>query len=139
MSSKAHEILRMILEEVPYNRALGIRGQPVEQGRALLWLPIRPEFIGDPRRPALHGGVISALIDTTGALAAWSTLSLHESISTVDLRVDYLEPAGIDAELRAEAELLRKGNRVCVVRIWVTQAGRLVADGKGVYNIHRHQ
>ena len=98
---------------------------------------MREDFIGDPRRPALHGGVVSSLIDTAGGLAAWSALSPGESVSTVDLRVDYLEPAGLGADLRATAALVRKGNRVCHVRIEVTQGDVLVADGRGVYNIHR--
>ena len=32
---------------------------------------------------------------------------------------------------------MRKGNRVCHVRVRVTQDGRLVAEGRAVYNIHR--
>jgi uncharacterized protein (TIGR00369 family) len=103
----------------------------------VLTLAVREDFIGDPRRPALHGGVVSSLIDTAGGLAAWSALTPGESVSTVDLRVDYLEPAGLGASLRASAELVRKGNRVCHVRIAVTQGDVLVAEGRAVYNIHR--
>ncbi|HSB60820.1 MAG TPA: PaaI family thioesterase, partial [Vicinamibacteria bacterium] len=62
-----------------------------------------------------------------------------ESVSTVDLRVDFLEPAGLEGALRAEAVLVRKGNRVCHVRIRLTQEGKLVAEGSGVYNIHRRR
>jgi len=72
-------------------------------------------------------------------VAAWSALGPDESVSTVDLTVDYLEPAGVEGTLRARAELVRKGNRVCHVRIAVTQDGRLVAEGRGVYNIHVHK
>ena len=122
---------------VPFNRHLGIKGEAVESGRAVLVLPVKPEFVGDPRRPALHGGVLSALIDTAGGLAAWSALGASESVSTVDLRVDFLEPADLRGALRAEAVLVRKGNRVCHVRIRLTQEGQLVAEGTGVYNIHR--
>jgi acyl-coenzyme A thioesterase PaaI-like protein len=53
--------------------------------------------------------------------------------------VDFLEPAGLGAELRAEGELIRRGNRVCHVRVAVSQAGVLVAEGRGVYNIHRRR
>jgi len=122
------EILRLLEEHVPFNRLLGLKGEWVEVGRAVLTLPVRQDFVGDPRRPALHGGVLSTLIDTAGGLAAWSALAPGESVSTVDLRVDYLEPAGLGAPLRAEAELVRKGNRVCHVRVAVTQDGLLVAD-----------
>ncbi|HEV7502185.1 MAG TPA: hotdog fold thioesterase [Vicinamibacteria bacterium] len=131
------DLMRVMEEHIPFNRLLGLRGESIALGRCVLTLAVREEFIGDPRRPALHGGVVSSLIDTAGGLAAWSALPPGESVSTVDLRVDYLEPAGLGAALRASAALVRKGNRVCHVRIEVTQGDVLVADGRGVYNIHR--
>jgi uncharacterized protein (TIGR00369 family) len=128
------------MEELsPFSRLLGFKGESVEPGRVVMLLPVREEFVGDPRRPALHGGVVSSLIDTAGGAAAWSVLEEGESVSTVDLRVDYLEPAGLEAPLRAEAELVRKGNRVCHVKVSVTQGTRLVADGRAVYNVHRRR
>jgi len=137
VSLPLRELMEVMEHHVPFNKHLGIKGESVESGRAVLVLPVRPEFVGDPRRPALHGGVLSALIDTAGGMAAWSALSAAESVSTVDLRVDYLEPAGLRGPLRAEALLVRKGNRVCHVRVRLTQDGQLVAEGTGVYNIHR--
>jgi uncharacterized protein (TIGR00369 family) len=133
------QILHVMEHVIPFNRLLGIRGESVGKGRAVLVMDVRPEHVGDVRRPALHGGVLSSLIDVAGGLAAWSVLGNEESVSTVDLRVDYLEPAGLGAPLRAEGELIRKGNRVCHVRVAVSQAGVLVAEGRGVYNIHRRR
>src|ERR1700730_6465771 len=129
MSAFPEQILKVMEEQVPFNRLLGIRGESASPGACVLALPVRPEFVGDFRRPALHGGVLSSLIDTAGGVAAWSALGPTESVSTVDLRVDYLEPAEVGGPLRAEAQLVRKGNRVCHVRIAVTQDGRLVAEG----------
>jgi uncharacterized protein (TIGR00369 family) len=137
MHPSPQDLLRLMEEQVPFNQLLGMKGESAGGGRAVLVLPVRPDFIGDPRRPALHGGVLSALIDTAGGLAAWTCLGADDSLSTVDLRVDYLEPAGLGGDLRAEAELVRKGNRVCHVKIAVTQNGVLVADGRAVYNIFR--
>jgi uncharacterized protein (TIGR00369 family) len=139
MSMGPAAVLQMLEQHVPFNRLLGIRGENVEPGKAVLVLPVRPDFVGDPRRPALHGGVLSTLIDTAGGAAAWSALNAGESISTVDLRVDFLEPADLSGPLRAEAVLVRKGNRVCHVRVRLTQDAKLVAEGTGVYNIHRHR
>jgi len=139
MSDFPEQLLKLMEEEVPFNRLLGIKGESASPGACVLTLAVRPEFVGDFRRPALHGGVVSALIDTAGGVAAWSALGPDESVSTVDLTVDYLEPAGAEGTLRARAELVRKGNRVCHVRIAVTQDGRLVAEGRGVYNIHVHK
>lgn len=131
------DILRFVQEQVPFNKLLGIQGESVAPGRAVLSLPVREDHLGDVRRPALHGGVVSALIDTAGGIAAWTTLGAGESVSTVDLMVDFLEPARVAGPLRAEAELIRKGNRVCHVRVRVTQEDVLVAEGRGVYNIHK--
>jgi uncharacterized protein (TIGR00369 family) len=130
------EILRFV-DQVPFNKLLGIQGESASSGRAVLLLPVRDDHLGDVRRPALHGGVVSALIDTAGGIAAWSALAQGEAVSTVDLMVDYLEPGRVAGPLRAEAELIRKGNRVCHVRVRVTQDGVLVAEGRGVYNIHK--
>ena len=137
MSGFPEQILELMLEQVPFNRLLGIQGESASAGACVLVLPVRPEFVGDFRRPALHGGVVCALIDTAGGVAAWSTLGPDESVSTVDLTVDFLEPAGLAAPLRAAGQLVRKGNRVCHVRVAVTQDGKLVAEGRGVYNIHK--
>lgn len=130
-------VLHIMEEMVPFNRLLGMRGESVSEGHCVLRLPVRGELVGDPRRPAIHGGAISSLIDTAGGVAAWSALAEDESVSTVDLSVDYLEPAGLDGDLRAEAQLLRKGNRVCHVRVSVTQGSVLVAEGRALYNVHR--
>ena len=137
MSGFPEQILDLMMKQVPFNRLLGIQGESAAAGVCVLVLPVRPEFVGDFRRPALHGGVVSALIDTAGGVAAWSTLGPDESVSTVDLTVDFLEPAGLAAPLRAAGQLVRKGNRVCHVRVAVTQDGKLVAEGRGVYNIHK--
>ena len=137
MHVNPEDILRFVQEQVPFNKLLGIQGESVAPGRAVLLLPVREDHLGDVRRPALHGGVVSALIDTAGGIAAWSALGAGESVSTVDLMVDFLEPARVAGPLRAEAELIRKGNRVCHVRVRVTQEDVLVAEGRGVYNIHK--
>jgi uncharacterized protein (TIGR00369 family) len=133
------DVLKAMEEFSPFNRHLGIKGDSIEPGRVVMRLEIKPEFVGDPRRPALHGGVISTLIDSAGGAAAWSALGPAETVSTVDLTVDYLEPGAMDHPLVATAKLLRKGNRVCHVRVKVMQGARRVAEGRGVYSIHKRR
>jgi len=139
VTQRTEQLLKAMEDFSPFNKLLGIRGESVSPGRVVMALPVRAEFVGDPRRPALHGGVISSLIDTAAGGAAWSALPSGESVSTVDLRVDFLEPGRLAGPLRATAELIRKGNRVCHVRVAVTQDGVLLAEGRGVYNIHRRR
>jgi uncharacterized protein (TIGR00369 family) len=132
-------VTRFMSEQIPFNAFLGVRVDALEHGRAQLSVPFRPEFIGDPFRPALHGGVISALIDACGGAAVWTTVRPHDRVSTIDLRVDYLLP-GRSCDLVVEARVLRAGNRVGVasMRAFHPDAPEAtVAEGKGVYNIMR--
>ena len=133
------QILREVMEGyIPFNRFLGIRLVDLDKGRARLEIPFRPEFVGDPMRPALHGGIISTLADTAGGAAVWSALDdTRARVSTIDLRIDYLRPGKLEA-LLADATIVRLGKRLAVVDIALFQHSaptEIVATGKGVFNI----
>jgi len=125
--------------EIPFNSFLGMKIAELRDGYARLELPFRPEFIGDARRPALHGGVISSLIDTAGGAATFTKIAPEDACSTIDLRVDYLLPGNPEL-ICAEATVIRIGNRVSAVDIRAfhpSAPDRTVATGKGVYSVYR--
>ena len=133
------EALRQMMEElIPFNRFLGIRVLEVTEGGARLSLPFRPELVGDPLRPALHGGVLSTLADVAGGMAMWADIEDPMArVATIDLRVDYLRPARLET-LDARAHVVRQGNRVGVVDVVIfhpSTATETIATGKAVYNI----
>ncbi|MEO6954035.1 MAG: hotdog fold thioesterase [Polyangia bacterium] len=140
------DFARLAMEAIPFHRWLGLRiasgsvdGAHTE-GYTHAVLPFRDELVGDPRRPALHGGILAAVLDACGGFAVWSACDLAEDrVSTIDMRIDYLKHAGPEP-LVAEAHLVRLGNRVGVVdmRCWQASApDTLVATAKGVYNVRR--
>lgn len=133
-------VIRKLMEEdIPFNRFLGMRLLELREGFARVEIPFKPELIGDPRRPAIHGGVLSTLVDTCGGAAAFTQITPPETVSTIDLRVDYLRP-GEQKALVCEATVSRMGNRVASVdsKIFHPDAPeRLIATGKGVYNVKR--
>lgn len=147
------DLRRFFEEEIPFNRFLGLRLEIAGRGDISIRLPFRPDFIGDPFRPALHGGTISTLIDTAGGAAVYTAIDPTDRVSTVDMRVDYLQP-GAPADIWAEAQVIRLGGHIGVARVQVWQEGadqrvaaartkgvaldrRLVAEGTGVYAIKR--
>jgi uncharacterized protein (TIGR00369 family) len=136
----APDVLTRIVEQlIPFNRFLGVRVIELGPGCARLELPYRPEMIGNPLRPALHGGVLATLLDTTGGAAVWTRVSRDHLLSTIDLRVDYLRPARPEPVI-ARGRVVRLGNRVGVVELRAAHAGeadRPVAAGTGVYSIRR--
>jgi len=139
MQEWLERIVHIMNDMIPFNRFLGVRVAEVREGFAALELPFRPDFVGNPLLPALHGGVMSTLLDTCGGAAVWTQIDEADSVSTVDLRVDYLRPGPL-ADLRCEGIVQRLGNRVGVVDMKlfaVDNPERLIATGKGVYNVRR--
>lgn len=133
------EVLKELMEQtIPFNRHLGVRMAKASAGFARLELPFRDELVGDPQRPALHGGVLSMLADTAGGAAVWAGVQDPRArVATIDLRIDYLRPGKLEL-VAAEATVVRIGNRVGVadVRLFHPSAeAETIATGKGVYSI----
>lgn len=133
------DVLRQIAEElIPFNKFLNLRLTHLERGRVEMEIPFREELIGDPMKRAIHGGVISMLIDTAGGMAVWGAiLDPHQRVSTIDLRVDYLRP-GKPENLVCEGVAVRVGRSVGVADLRVfhrSKADETIATGKGVYAI----
>lgn len=132
-------LAKLAEEGLPFHKHLGIKVEELREGYARLRIPFKPELIGDARRPALHGGVMSALADVTGGFAVWTCCKLDDRIATIDLSIDYLRPAGA-ADLLAEATLRLLGNRVANAQVVLWSApepDKHVAVGRAVYNIRR--
>jgi uncharacterized protein (TIGR00369 family) len=133
------EVLRQIAEEfIPFNKWLGMKVEHMERGRVTISIPSRPEIVGDPTVPALHGGVIGAVADATGGIALWTMLENPATrISTVDMRVDYLRP-GKPEKLFAEAHVIRSGGRLGWSDVRLYHAGKeadTIATARAVYAI----
>ncbi|MFW5837855.1 MAG: PaaI family thioesterase [Desulfovibrionaceae bacterium] len=122
---------------IPFNAMLGVRMDALTPGFCRLLLPFQEDLVGDTRRGACHGGVLSMLADTCGGFAVWSLRRIEDRIATIDLRVDYLKPA-VRCDLAAEAHVRLLGNRVGNAHIIITPAdapGEVLAEGRGVYNV----
>jgi uncharacterized protein (TIGR00369 family) len=133
------DLARLFERLIPFNRHLGLQVQEIGDGTARIRAPFSSVLIGNPVTRAIHGGVISALLDSCAGLAVWSQIGPDDILSTVDLRVDYLRPAGPE-DLIAAAEVVRLGNRVAVVSLRSFHPGteeRPFAAGTAVYNVRR--
>lgn len=138
-------LVEFMQQRIPFNAHLGMRVDVLQRGRCVLRIPFAPFLIGDPFRPAVHGGVISTLADTAGGAACFSLLdSPNDRVSTVDMRVDYLRPGPPETDLLCRAVVLRMGNKVAATQMDVfagkvpeTGEADAIASGRGVYNILR--
>lgn len=133
------QLREFMAEQIPFNRFLGMQILELRDGFCRMQIPFRPELVGDPFRPALHGGVLSTLVDTCGGAAVFTVVALGDRISTIDMRVDYLRPGELKA-IACESTVTRVGNRVASTDMKVFHPDKpeqLIATGRGVYNIKR--
>lgn len=122
------------LYDLPFHRAHDVEIVEATAERGRTRLPFDESLIGNPEVPAIHGGVISALADLTGAVPLVADAGAYTP--TVDLRVDYLDHAG-KAPLVGEATVSRRGTSIGVSDVVIRSDSRRCAVAKGVYKLGR--
>ena len=141
------QMLRKLYEnKIPFNKVLGLKIESFDIDDVRIKFEMKDAFIGNFVQGILHGGVISAVLDTTGGLtaslgvlqkmAARSPEEIGKSltkIGTIDLRVDYLRP-GKGNYFVSTGAIMRAGRRVSVTRMELyNDQDLLIAVGTGTY------
>ncbi|MCH7580015.1 MAG: PaaI family thioesterase [Chloroflexi bacterium] len=125
-----------VIEMTPYMVHLGM--ELVEASDSYAKLKLRYQDENSTAAKALHGGAIASLIDTTGAMAAWTTAEVATPKyfgSTVGVTVNYLS-AVIGQDCFAEGRVLKRGKEVIYSEVRVTnEDGKLCAQGTVIYRI----
>ena len=124
MSSLIDTLNQKFVQRTPHMREIGARITAVDKGRGSMTLPARPEWVGDPLRAQLHPGVLTVLADSTCGLAVGTALTERAPYATLDLRMDYLRPAGPEHDVHCDAHCFRLTRNVAFVRAEVWQADR---------------
>jgi uncharacterized protein (TIGR00369 family) len=109
----------------PIGKLLGLTVTSSGAGRATV------EFEASARyaNPAgtLHGGVLCDLADAAMGLAYLSTLAEGETLTTIELKINFLRPVW-NAKLRAQAKVVRAGKVVGLIECDILdERQRLVA------------
>lgn len=105
-----------------------------------LRMPYNPEFCVDEEGTMLHGGILTALLDSAFGLANFLAVEDLESMATLDLRVEYLGPAQSRADILVFTECYRQTRHVVFNsgRIWFDKDGESeVARAMGTFSITR--
>jgi uncharacterized protein (TIGR00369 family) len=123
------------LSGAPFISALGIRVNRFQGGRAELAMPFRADICGGDG--ALHEGALGALVDTAGALSAWSTVRPKPGmkVSTVSIDVNFCSSIK-DAGVVAHAHVVTRRNELFFNRVdVVSPEGVPIALGNVIYRI----
>jgi uncharacterized protein (TIGR00369 family) len=128
-------VMRDFLAASPLGKHLGLETVSLEPDLAELRLPFADHVVtaGD----VVHGGAISALVDTAATAAAWCTDEIPESLrgTTVGLTIDFLAAAR-GQDLVARAQVVRRGGTLCFCDVEVRDTDdRLVAKALVTYKL----
>jgi uncharacterized protein (TIGR00369 family) len=128
---------RDFMEALPHAWALGLRLRQMGAGRAEIEMPYDTALIGDPETGVIHGGAVSALMDTCCGAAAMSHPVSPGGTATIGLRIDYMRPATPGQAVRAEAECYHITRSVAFVRARAVDddTSRPVATATGTFTV----
>jgi uncharacterized protein (TIGR00369 family) len=118
-------LARRSLKQSRAIRLLGFEAEAVEVGHAILRMDARLRHT--QLNGVVHGGILAALADTAGGMAAYTTVAPGTALATIELKINYLEavPGG---RIRADARVLRAGRNFIVCECEVFDArGALAA------------
>lgn len=117
--------------KVPFNALLGIRLERLYRDGATVGCTLRDDLRNSTG--AAHGGVAAALADVAVAVAILRRVKGKRPITTVELKVNYLEPV-TKGRIFARSRLLRVGSTLAVGSVELTDSkARLVGTAIVTY------
>lgn len=130
-----HAHSKAMHEVAPFAAWMGLETESAANGRAVLCrLQPRPEMLN--RRDVVHGGVLASILDSAMARASRTLDGVQELGGTIDLHVQFMQPAV--GPLRVQAWVEHTATTIAFCRAEVLDAeGRKIAAGSASLRLRR--
>ncbi len=117
MKPSPSEIAQHFANALPHCKELNMRMDLLEDARAIMSMPYDKRLIGDPETGVIHGGAVSALMDSCGGASVFMHPENASASVTLDLRIDYMRPAKPGERISAESHCFHVTRNVAFVRV----------------------
>jgi len=133
--NEATDRLNAILARIPYARFLGLKAELAGDEMTVI-LPFSEHLVGNVQLPAIHGGVLGALLEITALAQLSLTQGLARQPRPIDVTVEYLR-SGRPLDTYARATIKRLGRRVANVQVeaWQEERARPIASLHGHFHV----
>lgn len=138
MNSEAKIALaRDFFRRVPHSVSLNMQIESLSEGQATVSMPYDHRFIGDSETKVIHGGAVSALLDTCGGVAAISHPDVGHQTATLTLNINYMRSAKPGQSISAEAHCYHVTRFVAFVHVVATdnEEKSPVATANGAFTV----
>jgi acyl-coenzyme A thioesterase PaaI-like protein len=116
-----------LADAVPYTRFLGISAE-LSGGALIGKLTFSEKLIGNPSLPALHGGTLAALLESTAIFTLLVDAETRRLPKIINITIAYLR-SGRPVDTFAKSVITKHGRRVAAVHVnaWQDDPARPIA------------
>ncbi|MFW9903704.1 MAG: PaaI family thioesterase [Candidatus Thorarchaeota archaeon] len=127
LNPKWCEWISPLINSSPFFKFMGIKLNEFRFGDAFLELEIKKEHI--QLHGVVHGGVLAAMIDAAGALAAVTQIEGPKSATTIEMKINYLSSAK-KGKLFAHGHCIKLGKTIGVSEATISDINnKIIAYG----------
>jgi uncharacterized protein (TIGR00369 family) len=132
-----HPIIEKYIEFNNFGRELGLHFEIIEPGLVKHTMVVAEKHLATPH--TAHGGVTAAMMDAVLGVAALSLSCLDfKIVSTVEFKINYLNPALLGDELSGESVIEQKGNRIIIVSGTIKAVNRNKVIAKAIVTFNAY-